>query len=79
MNPTIYARLMDRALEHPLQETRELIGSFFEPPRDAMLNEIEEQVRLAYTYGVRDGYAQAVIELAATNDGENEPVGRREQ
>lgn len=60
MNATIYGRLMDSALEHPLKETRELVNGFLAPPRDALLVELEQQLRHAYVAGVRDGFVQGV-------------------
>ena len=65
--PTIYARLIDERLEHPLAETRELVEGYLKPSR-ALIGAIEEQLRQAYVAGVRDGFAQGVAALDQEHD-----------
>lgn len=72
MSATIYARLMDARLEHPLAETRELIEGYLTPSRQ-LVAAIEEQIKQAYIAGVADGFAQGV---AASN---TDSVPRRYQ
>ncbi len=67
--PTIYARLMETRIRHPLAEARELVERLH--PTDALLNELEEVIRQAYIAGVSDGFAQGVA--ACTEQTPSEP------
>lgn len=62
---TIYARLMDARLEHPLEETQRFVDAFVLPGRDLLCKRLEEQLVAAYVAGVADGFAQGVAKAEA--------------
>lgn len=60
---TVYAKLMDRALQQPRDDLRNDVERILRGSGiDALLERLIEQLNKAYVAGVADGYADRVIE-----------------
>ena len=65
MSLTLYAQLMDRATEAPLNEIVEALDVYFAKTNLDLSARFIEMLRDAYTEGARDGFQQGLIAAEA--------------
>lgn len=66
-DPRAYGQLLERATGEACDKVNERLGWALDEARQSAMRVVREALTRAYTEGVRDGYAQAVMDAEGRN------------